>query len=73
MRLYPPTSGEIFIDGINIKQYDLYRLRSQIGVVSQEPTMFLGTVIDNIQYNSSANLDKVNEVITIAGCKKFIS
>jgi len=37
---YPPTGGSIFIDGININEYDLHHLRKTFGVVSQEPTLF---------------------------------
>ena len=35
MRFYPPISGEIYLDKRNIKEYDLYSLRRQIGIVSQ--------------------------------------
>jgi len=52
LRLYEPVSGSIFIDGVDIKEYDLYSMRRQLGIVNQEPTMFLGTVDSNIRYNS---------------------
>ena len=52
MRIYEPTTGEIIIDGKNIKEYDLYCLRKQFGIVSQEPTLFLGTVKENLIYNT---------------------
>lgn len=55
MRIYPPVEGNILIDGKNINEYDLYHLRRQMGVVSQEPTMFLGTVRENIIYNKEVD------------------
>ena len=39
-RLYEPTAGEVLIDGVNIKEYDLKYLRSLIGYVQQEPVLF---------------------------------
>lgn len=55
MRFYEPTAGEILINGKNIKEYDLYDLRKQIGLVSQEPSLFMGSVADNIKYNSECS------------------
>jgi ABC-type multidrug transport system fused ATPase/permease subunit len=52
MRFYEPVEGEILINNKNIKEYDLYNLRKQIGLVSQEPALFIGSVADNIRYNS---------------------
>ena len=52
MRFYDPEEGEILINNRNIKEYDLYSLRKQIGLVSQEPALFIGSVSDNIRYNS---------------------
>ena len=50
-RFYAPSFGEILIDGVNIKDYDIHYLRSCIGVVSQEPTLFNETIANNIKYN----------------------
>ena len=47
-RLYEPTAGEVLIDGINIKDYDLKYLRSLIGYVQQEPVLFNSTIKSNI-------------------------
>jgi len=47
-RFYDVDSGEILIDDINIKEYDLKSLRNIIGCVSQEPVLFNGTILDNI-------------------------
>ena len=49
-RLYDPTSGEVLIDGHNIKEYTLNSLRSQISMVLQESILFSGSVVENIAY-----------------------
>ncbi|NMB46550.1 MAG: ATP-binding cassette domain-containing protein [Firmicutes bacterium] len=49
-RLYDPTAGRITIDGYDIRDLDLRLLRSQIGMVLQEPLLFHGTIADNIAY-----------------------
>ena len=49
-RFYDVDQGEILIDGINIKKYDLKHLRESYGVVSQEPVLFNGTIEYNIKY-----------------------
>ena len=50
--------GEILIDGINIKDYNLYELRKKIGLVSQEPVLFKRNVLENVRYG---RLDASNE------------
>jgi subfamily B ATP-binding cassette protein MsbA len=47
-RFHDVTSGEILIDGINIKQYSLRSIRSQMGIVTQEPILFNDTIANNI-------------------------
>ena len=47
-RLYEPISGEILLDGIDIKKYDLQYFRSLIGYVQQEPVLFNSSIKDNI-------------------------
>ncbi|KAK4057478.1 hypothetical protein OIO90_001547 [Microbotryomycetes sp. JL221] len=49
-RFYDPVGGVIKLDGVPIKDLNLRWLRSQIGLVSQEPTLFAGTVAENIAY-----------------------
>ncbi len=72
-RIYHPFSGDILIDGRNIKSYNLYSLRKQIGVVSQEPTLFLGTVRENLLYNNDVSDKALNAALDTACCLKFIS
>ena len=57
-RFYEPEIGNILIDGIDIKNYNLYELRKQIGYVNQEPTLFKRNIFENIKYgklNESQN------------------
>ncbi|CAD5117246.1 DgyrCDS6041 [Dimorphilus gyrociliatus] len=49
-RFYDPCAGNIYIDDINIKEYNLKWLRQQIGVVSQEPILFATTIMENIRF-----------------------
>ena len=49
-RFYDPTAGEILLDGINLKEYELNSLRSAISVVSQDVYLFHGTILDNLKF-----------------------
>ena len=49
-RLYDPNEGKITLDGVDLKELDVKWLHNQIGVVSQEPALFSGTVEENITY-----------------------
>jgi ATP-binding cassette, subfamily B, bacterial len=49
-RFYDVTDGQLLIDGIDVRDYDVNWLRRQIGVVLQEPYLFHGTIADNIRY-----------------------
>lgn len=50
IRFYDPTSGEILIDGNNIRQFDIQSYRSLFGIVSQENMLFNDTILNNIRY-----------------------
>ena len=50
LRFYSPTTGAIKIDGVDISTMNVKQLRRKIGVVSQEPVLFSGTIADNIAY-----------------------
>jgi ATP-binding cassette subfamily B protein len=73
MRFYDISQGSIKIDGVDIREYDLHKLRSQIGLVSQDVFLFSGTVLDNIRYgNPDASLSDVQRVIDIVAAQEFI-
>ena len=65
--------GEILIDDINIKNYNLYELRKKIGFVSQEPSIFKTSSIENIRYgNLKATDDKCKEAAKEANALKIL-
>lgn len=73
-RFHDVTSGEILIDGINIKEYKLYELRRLMGVVSQEPILFNDTIYNNIILGTGGVNDKqVEEAARIAHAHNFIT
>ena len=51
-RFYDVTHGSVLIDGVNIKEYSLSWLRSNIGLVSQEPLLFSSSILENIKYGA---------------------
>ena len=57
-RFYDVNKGEILIDGVNIKNYNLYELRKKIGLVSQEPVLFKRSVYENILYGKLGSSDE---------------
>lgn len=72
-RFYDPSKGCIQIDGVDIKCYNLKALRSHIALVSQEPTLFAGTIKDNISYGrENATEAEITEAATIANAHDFI-
>ena len=61
--------GEILIDDINIKEYDLYNLRRKIGYVSQEPSIFKTALLENIRYgNLNASDEECKKAAKEANC-----
>lgn len=66
LRFYEPESGTILLNGINIKDYDIHFLRSQFGVVIQEPVLFNTSFKNNIKYN----LDKATDEEIIQATKQ---
>ncbi|KAK9934528.1 hypothetical protein M0R45_021668 [Rubus argutus] len=73
-RFYDPLNGSVFIDGCDIRQYNLRNLRSQIALVSQEPTLFGGTIHENIVYGKeNATVAEVRKAAKQANAHEFIS
>jgi ATP-binding cassette, subfamily B, bacterial len=72
-RLYDTDSGEILINGIDIKKIRSADLRSQIGVVLQETFLFNGTIFDNIAYaKPKASRDEVIDAAIAANAHEFV-
>jgi ATP-binding cassette, subfamily B, bacterial MsbA len=73
-RFHDVTSGELLVDGINIKNYSLHALRSQMSIVTQEPVLFNDTIAANIALGTSdAPLAAIEHAATVANAHTFIS
>jgi ATP-binding cassette subfamily B (MDR/TAP) protein 1 len=72
-RFYDVHKGSVLIDGRDIRSYSLTHLRSQVALVSQEPTLFSGTVRDNIMYGDEhATEEEVTSAAMLANAHEFI-
>ena len=73
LRFYDPQSGSIELDGVDIRELDPQELRSNIAIVSQQPTMFTGNVWDNIRYGRpDASDEEVRNAAESAYASEFI-
>lgn len=73
-RLYDPKEGVVKIDGVDIKELQSKQLRQNIGIVSQDIFLFMGTIADNIRYaKPDATNDEVIAAAKAASAHKFIS
>ncbi|XP_031285774.1 ABC transporter B family member 4-like isoform X1 [Pistacia vera] len=72
-RFYDPQAGEILIDGINLKEFQLKWIREKIGLVSQEPVLFTSSIKDNIAYGKDcATIQEIRAAAELANAAKFI-
>jgi subfamily B ATP-binding cassette protein MsbA len=72
-RFHDVTSGELLIDGIDIKEYSLESLRSQMSIVTQEPILFNDSISDNIKLGKhNATDEEVIQAATVANAHNFI-
>ena len=72
-RYYDVTSGEVLIDGVNVKNYDLQYLRRNVGITMQEAFLFSDTVEGNIAFgNIEAPFEEVEKAAELARVKEFI-
>lgn len=72
-RFHDATTGELLIDGINIKEYSLLSLRDQMGIVTQEPILFNDTIAANISLgNPVATMDDIEQAARVANAHDFI-
>ncbi|KAK8264896.1 hypothetical protein V6Z12_D12G141400 [Gossypium hirsutum] len=72
-RFYDPLAGEVLIDGINLKDFQLRWIRGKIGLVSQEPVLFTSSIKDNIAYGKEdATIEEIQAAAELANAAKFI-
>lgn len=73
-RFYDATDGDVLVDGVNVKDYDIDTLRSKIGVVLQKSELFSGTVAENIRWGcETATDEEVKTAARIAQAEEFIN
>ncbi|MGB8643713.1 MAG: ABC transporter ATP-binding protein [Anaerolineae bacterium] len=73
LRLYRPTAGEIWFDGVAAPEYDLTALRRRIGYVPQNTLLLAGTIMENLRYgNPEASDAAVMEAAHAAGIHDFV-
>ncbi|KAJ4781637.1 ABC transporter B family member 11 [Rhynchospora pubera] len=72
-RFYDPQSGQVLIDGVDLKTMKLGWIRSNIGLVSQEPLLFATTIKENIAYGKEdATVEEIKRAIEMANAAKFV-
>jgi ATP-binding cassette, subfamily B (MDR/TAP), member 1 len=72
-RFYDPEAGEVLIDGVNLKSFQVKWIREQIGLVGQEPVLFTASIKENISYGKDGATDEeIETAITLANAKNFI-
>lgn len=64
-RFYDPTHGNVFVDGVDLKDYNLQDYRAQLAIVSQETTLYTGTIRENI----TADKEDASDEVVIQACK----
>ncbi|XP_073138937.1 ABC transporter B family member 11-like [Henckelia pumila] len=72
-RFYDPQAGQVLIDGVNIKEFQLRWIRGKIGLVNQEPVLFALSIRDNISYGKDdASIEEIETAAKHANAAKFI-
>jgi ABC-type multidrug transport system fused ATPase/permease subunit len=73
-RFYEPDSGNIFVDNKDLREVDVKQLRRSIGVVTQDPILFSGTILSNITYGcDNVSFDAAVHAATLANAHSFVS
>lgn len=72
-RFYDVSEGAILLDGIDIREYDIFELRSRLGVIPQKAFLFHGTIADNIRFGKpDATMEEVEHAAKVAQAYDFI-
>lgn len=75
-RFYDATSGEVLVDGVNVKNYTFDALYNRLGYVTQKPVLFSGSIKDNVAFGESLNEttdDDITNAISLAQASEFIN
>lgn len=72
-RFYDATKGQVLINGTNVKDYTLNRLRSMIGIVPQKAVLFKGTLMENLKWGKKyATIDEIETALEISQSSSFV-
>lgn len=75
-RFYDATEGEVFVDGVNVKEYTQEALHNKIGYVSQKAILFSGAIADNVAYGENgkapATQDDIAMAVKVAQASEFV-
>ena len=72
-RFYDPTEGRVLVDGVDVKSVTLHSLRSQLGVVPQEPFLFAGSIRTNLRFGRPGVSDEeIDEAVDVVGLTDLI-
>ena len=72
-RLYDATRGTVYVDGQDVKTYDLEQLRSKVGIVPQKAVLFAGTIRENLMWgNENATEEQLEKALEISQAKEFV-
>ncbi|EGW40531.1 ABC transporter transmembrane region family protein [Desulfosporosinus sp. OT] len=73
MRFYPVTRGEILIDGVSLSEFSNDELRTNVGLVSQDPFLFVGDIAKNIALSRpTVNVQEISEAASFVQADEFI-
>ncbi len=73
-RFYNATAGRVLVDGVDVRQYRVRSLRDRIAIVLQEPTLFAGTIADNLRYGRlDASMAEIQDAARAAHAHDFIT
>lgn len=73
-RFYDAVEGEVYVDGVNVKDWDLHALRQKIGFVLQKSELFSGTITENIVWGKDgASDEEIKNAAVVAQADEFIS
>ena len=74
MRFYDPNQGQILLDGVDLRDYNLADLRNQFAIVMQEPVLFSTSIAENIAYGRpGASFQEIVEAAKVANAHEFIA
>lgn len=72
-RFYDAVSGEVKVNGVNVKEYDMEQLRTKVGIVLQKAVLFKGTIRDNLKWgNENATEEELENALIISQSKEFV-